>query len=109
MAEEEEASGSARSDGAGKAGLDPENGSTQKGTRPVLLRDMAFSTVEKGVSDIVTCVLEHIAGGNLPSVNVLFEMSLRLTTEEEIPEEEYRSFADELREQFEKLAAETGE
>jgi len=101
MAEEEDGSGSGRSDKAAEQGLDPEMGPSRAPKKALrngtaLLLEMADEAVVEQLQEIVDCVVVNIKAGHLPSAKLLLELVARLKLEEDIPEEDYRSLAEVL-------------
>ena len=105
MNEEEEDSGSGRSDEAAeKEGLDPEIGPTQGPvTGTVLLRDVAVEALCEHLKEVAGCIIAGVETGHLPDGNLLFDMATRWKLQEDVPEGDYLSLAEVLWKEFEEL------
>jgi len=59
-------------------------------------QEAAETALEKYLREIIECILDNVKVGHLPSATLLFNLATRLSRNEEVPEEEYLSFAEEL-------------
>jgi hypothetical protein len=104
MADGQEVSGSARSDGtdAGRR-LNPENGS---GSVVVLLQEKADKALGDHLLEVVECLVSNVKEKHLPSLKLLFDIAERIGLGQELSEAAVKSFTDSLRDSLQTMKEE---
>ncbi len=91
MTDADEDEGDVRSDGIVRVRLNPGRGCGEE-----RLQEAPETALQNYLREVVECVIDNVKVKHLPSAALLFNLAMRLSRNEAVPEEAYLSFAAEL-------------